>query len=87
MLFQFLKVDNSFVRAMCHEFCSNVAILFKEPYTVRLWRCHSSVRCTNLHCMYTWQHKLCTDTNTEFDIVKATSFLPNSNALFYLTLF
>ena len=38
MLFQFLKVDISFVSAMCREFCSNVAILFKEPYTVCLWR-------------------------------------------------
>ena len=26
--------------------------------------------------MYTGQHKLCTDTNTVLDIVKATSFYP-----------
>ena len=44
MLFQFLKVDISFVGAMCREFCSNVAIFFTETYTVSLWRWHSSVR-------------------------------------------
>ena len=29
----FPKVDISFVSTMCREFCSNVAIYFKEPYT------------------------------------------------------
>ena len=47
--------------------------LIKEPYTVRLWRRRSSVRLAKLHCTYTEQHKLCTDTNTVLDIVKATS--------------
>ena len=59
---------------LCIANCSNVAIQFKEPFTVRLWRWHSNVRLTKLHCIYTGQHKLCTDTNTVLEIVKATSF-------------
>ena len=87
MLFQFLKVDISFVSAMCHELskCYNlIQRAFYCSFVAMTWQCALNKK---LHCMYTGQHKLCTDTNTVLDIIKATSFLLYSNALFYLTWF